>query len=265
LFPVFAAAREKARQSTCANNEKQLGLGMLQYAQDYDEAFTYMNSGWACRVYGYVKSAAVYTCPDDPAPYTSTDQEVSYILPLWRGAVGGSVLQSQFVAPAMTVMLYEGQGCSGYNIADTNYPTDANSDNNTSNGSYMDQTNGRGNVRGGNTSGTWIRVYATGPMGRADDEPFTNYFHIQEVATNGVIAGRHSGGANYLAVDGHVKWLMGSLVSTGTVAKAQDCNQDGGSADGDATCGASGSQSGYAAGTSGTINGTPVTLTFSPT
>jgi prepilin-type N-terminal cleavage/methylation domain-containing protein/prepilin-type processing-associated H-X9-DG protein len=37
LFPVFAQAREKARQATCMSNLKQIGLGMLMYAQDYDE------------------------------------------------------------------------------------------------------------------------------------------------------------------------------------------------------------------------------------
>src|SRR5882762_3342159 len=37
LFPVFAQAREKARQITCTSNMKQLALGFLQYEQDYDE------------------------------------------------------------------------------------------------------------------------------------------------------------------------------------------------------------------------------------
>ena len=37
LFPVFAQAREKARQTTCASNLKQLALGVIQYTQDYDE------------------------------------------------------------------------------------------------------------------------------------------------------------------------------------------------------------------------------------
>jgi prepilin-type N-terminal cleavage/methylation domain-containing protein len=40
LFPVFAKAREKARQSSCLSNLKQLGLAVLQYAQDYDEILT---------------------------------------------------------------------------------------------------------------------------------------------------------------------------------------------------------------------------------
>ena len=39
LFPVFAQAREKARQTSCLSNLKQWGLGFMQYAQDYDEAF----------------------------------------------------------------------------------------------------------------------------------------------------------------------------------------------------------------------------------
>src|SRR5579862_3599835 len=37
LFPVFAQAREKARQASCISNLKQLGLAFLQYEQDYDE------------------------------------------------------------------------------------------------------------------------------------------------------------------------------------------------------------------------------------
>ncbi len=39
LFPVFARAREKARASSCLSNMKQIGLAVLQYAQDYDENF----------------------------------------------------------------------------------------------------------------------------------------------------------------------------------------------------------------------------------
>lgn len=39
LFPVFAQAREKARQTTCLSNQKQIGLSVLMYVQDYDEAF----------------------------------------------------------------------------------------------------------------------------------------------------------------------------------------------------------------------------------
>ena len=50
LFPVFAKAREKARQSSCLSNVKQLGLGLMMYAQDYDE--TYMPSGYVIPALG---------------------------------------------------------------------------------------------------------------------------------------------------------------------------------------------------------------------
>src|SRR5438874_10871 len=45
LFPVFAQAREKARQITCVSNEKQIMLAMMQYTQDYDETLPRLESG----------------------------------------------------------------------------------------------------------------------------------------------------------------------------------------------------------------------------
>ncbi|MEN6644585.1 MAG: DUF1559 domain-containing protein [Armatimonadia bacterium] len=87
LFPVFAKAREKARQSSCLSNLKQLALGMMQYAQDYDESFssrsgpsfldpslgsfayhTTLNThfhGWATRLMPYVKNTQIFKCPSN--------------------------------------------------------------------------------------------------------------------------------------------------------------------------------------------------------
>src|SRR6476661_7679135 len=87
LFPVFARAREKARQTQCTSNLKQLGLSILQYTQDYDEVFPYGVSGpganrvygWAGPIYNYVKSTDVYRCPDDTTAATSPSVPVSYI------------------------------------------------------------------------------------------------------------------------------------------------------------------------------------------
>src|SRR5258707_9076849 len=47
LFPVFSKVREKARQTTCLSNEKQLGLGITQYLQDNDEMYPFgvINAG----------------------------------------------------------------------------------------------------------------------------------------------------------------------------------------------------------------------------
>jgi prepilin-type N-terminal cleavage/methylation domain-containing protein/prepilin-type processing-associated H-X9-DG protein len=74
LFPVFAQAREKARQAACFSNMKQLGLGVTMYAQDYDESLPMWH--WARRdqpqpliwyhaLKPYVKNRAIYICGSD--------------------------------------------------------------------------------------------------------------------------------------------------------------------------------------------------------
>jgi len=75
LFPVFAKAREKARQTNCLSNLKQLMLAVMQYAQDYDEK--YPKHGTACsgnplqagdrcqwvKIDPYVKNQQCWYCP----------------------------------------------------------------------------------------------------------------------------------------------------------------------------------------------------------
>ena len=68
LFPVFAKAREKARQSSCSSNLKQIALSCLQYTQDYDETMvTYYagasDYGWEEKVGPYIKNTQVFACP----------------------------------------------------------------------------------------------------------------------------------------------------------------------------------------------------------
>ena len=76
LFPVFAQAREKARQTSCLSNIKQVGLAVLMYVQDYDESYPVTNiydfatplgkqSGWSGRVIPYIKSTQLMWCPSD--------------------------------------------------------------------------------------------------------------------------------------------------------------------------------------------------------
>jgi prepilin-type N-terminal cleavage/methylation domain-containing protein/prepilin-type processing-associated H-X9-DG protein len=71
LFPVFAKAREKARQTACLSNEKQIGLAILQYSQDYDELimprYTVGNNmNWHGLCQPYIKSFDVLKCPSNP-------------------------------------------------------------------------------------------------------------------------------------------------------------------------------------------------------
>lgn len=72
LFPVFARARENARRSSCQSNLKQIGLGLIQYQQDYDEKTCgawYGPGGfpgtfrWMDVVQPYVKSTQIFVCP----------------------------------------------------------------------------------------------------------------------------------------------------------------------------------------------------------
>ena len=72
LFPVFAKVREKARQTSCASNEKQIGLALVQYVQDYDETLPNrnvnpsVNASWRIGLTPYVKSVKVFSCPSNP-------------------------------------------------------------------------------------------------------------------------------------------------------------------------------------------------------
>jgi prepilin-type N-terminal cleavage/methylation domain-containing protein/prepilin-type processing-associated H-X9-DG protein len=74
LFPVFAKAREKARQTSCLSNLRQLGTGLLSYAQDYDErlpaATTWcnwrnvqFNRQYMQQTQPYIKSYQLFACP----------------------------------------------------------------------------------------------------------------------------------------------------------------------------------------------------------
>jgi prepilin-type N-terminal cleavage/methylation domain-containing protein/prepilin-type processing-associated H-X9-DG protein len=68
LFPVFAKAREKARQASCLSNIKQLALAWLSYSQDYDECLPpqYWDSRyWAIIITPYLKNTQLLLCPSD--------------------------------------------------------------------------------------------------------------------------------------------------------------------------------------------------------
>jgi prepilin-type N-terminal cleavage/methylation domain-containing protein/prepilin-type processing-associated H-X9-DG protein len=75
LFPVFARAREKARQSSCLSNVKQLTTAGLMYVQDYDEQFPYYAQGsysedpwifWPHQFQSYINNWQVMGCPSSP-------------------------------------------------------------------------------------------------------------------------------------------------------------------------------------------------------
>ena len=221
LFPVFAKAREKARQISCLSNEKQLGLGLLQYNQDNDEYFPagvptaggayYGGSGWAGEIYPYVKSTGVYKCPDDPTANGlgsggQTLTPVSYAInyaAVDSGANGtpfnNPVKLAQFDSPAVTVLLLEIQGANGINVTD---PLEAGSPVHSASDFsdalvWVDST---GATKGNDAT---VYNYATGRMGDRTH------------GTSDTVPGpRHTGGSNFLMADGHAKYLLGTRVCT---------------------------------------------------
>ena len=100
LFPVFAQAREKARQTSCLSNMKQMGLGLVQYVQDYDETFPMgqwyetknygaKQTSWVGAIDPYVKSGTkyanggvdakrgIYSCPSNSADFQTFHYGIS--------------------------------------------------------------------------------------------------------------------------------------------------------------------------------------------
>lgn len=85
LFPVFAQARAKARQTACLSNMKQIGMGINMYVQDYDEVYPANNwtydpnnwcadqGGWMQEIQPYIKNSQVYVCPDARKSNPATD------------------------------------------------------------------------------------------------------------------------------------------------------------------------------------------------
>jgi prepilin-type N-terminal cleavage/methylation domain-containing protein/prepilin-type processing-associated H-X9-DG protein len=142
LFPVFAQAREKARQITCVSNMKQIGLGVLQYVQDYDEAYPPSTDEqyiqWYNMVQPYIKNGELYNglsygrggvfrCPSFPADDYGQGQDYGASLGLFvdnNPGNNGGVPQTPWTlsvvdAPADKIMVAE----KGRNAANWGYET----------------------------------------------------------------------------------------------------------------------------------------------
>ncbi len=221
LFPVFAKVREKARQTSCLSNEKQLGLSFAQYYQDYDEKWpvgvstattpSVSGFGWAGTVSSYIKATGLLKCPDDSTAINASGTPTLYPVSYGYNSNIAGQSDAAFTAPASTVALFEvqtvtsnvtsaygvanttGDGATAYNAA---APT-------VSNASFADNgTNA--------TAVTTGAIFATGPLG-GTTYPGTAY-EGGFTSTNG---GLHTGGSNYLLADGHAKWFRGAAVSPG--------------------------------------------------
>jgi prepilin-type N-terminal cleavage/methylation domain-containing protein/prepilin-type processing-associated H-X9-DG protein len=223
LFPVFSRARESARRASCQSNLKQIGLGLLQYAQDYDEKMPHGNRiapnatlgiGWAGQALPYIKSTQVFKCPSDPSRQTAPNAVCSYAYNqnLVRDLNNDFLIKPlpSWTAPTRTVLLFEVR----YASFDSSDPLEIGSP----------AGNGAGMWGAGHGNSATNKQYATGEM----DGNFANDSSNNNWAdANGSFAAAHFEGANYLAADGHVKWLKGSAVSSGWYATRSTDAQGG--------------------------------------
>ena len=231
LFPVFAKAREKARQIACLNNEKQVGLGLLQYVQDNDEMMPYMygptytsggggssvsgnHTKWMDAVYPYVKSEAVFTCPDVTYPINAGNNILIYPYKYYKNL--GTVTPAPAGDGATTGNFY--YGSFGYNTMYRNDPAALNRT--PPCGGYGAPQISAGIVTPANTiwviDGTnyyvgWATVAGQpNPIVNAGASPFPTF----NGNGNELVVGRHTGFTNVIYCDGHVKSMtLGALAS----------------------------------------------------
>jgi prepilin-type N-terminal cleavage/methylation domain-containing protein/prepilin-type processing-associated H-X9-DG protein len=211
LFPVFAKVREKARQTSCASNLKQLGLAFQQYINDYDEQTPMgtqpscggeLGVGWGSQLYPYVKSTGVYACPDDSTKPGGTYFPVSYayntLIPNTYNTTKGHY--SAFTSPAKTVLFCEV----------------------TRNAAQISTANEGGALQGHySASSTGVAVFGADSIGCVDgtntklETGALGGFNIAGYTDINNPNGWHTDGSNFALSDGHVKWMKAIAVCPG--------------------------------------------------
>ena len=193
LFPVFARARENARRASCQSNMKQIGLGILQYIQDYDEKFMPgegyfknwkiepgITGSWDLVTQPYLKSMQILVCPSDSRSPTynslgtyGSNLRRSYSMPAYlapefnhgSGPDGREGINLSAVnQPTLTIMMQERAGCGASNNPDQWF--------------WCSTSNGTGQVLANNN---------------------------RQLDSGTESEGLHLGTDNYLYADGHVK------------------------------------------------------------
>jgi prepilin-type N-terminal cleavage/methylation domain-containing protein/prepilin-type processing-associated H-X9-DG protein len=206
LFPVFAQAREKARQATCLSNLKQLSLGLMMYVQDYDETFPsayirstqpppggFWSSGlwfWPQIAESYTKNYQISVCPSskaggvyNAAPYrTHYGINAHITLPSWAGTGSNNfgLALTAITAPAGILLVFD----SGSYVMAYKYAS--------------------------NPIGDIYYIPGSQPIiGKTCDKltpPLTG------APCSDYNTDRHTGGINVAFVDGHAKWTRTETV-----------------------------------------------------
>jgi len=188
LFPVFAKAREKARQSTCASNLKQIAIAMISYSQDYDELFprncvyngTAYDTWWQVGVQPYVKNTQIVICPSSKL----TMGYSQYIGLGYTSASTTGTSQANVKRPSQTIMCADSYDrCM--------------------------------------LPSSWRRPTAGSPLGSA-------YGVVTAACGWRTPCAPHNEGGNFSFIDGHVKWLKAgfSTYAPGAAAAPENPTPD---------------------------------------
>jgi len=189
LFPVFAQARDKAREISCLSNEKQIGMAVQLYVEDYDERlffranYAYSRSGdipqtnynrWWNILMPYINNNTVWECPSDSLPTPSVDVNGNKTIPRSYIAVATaeSLTLAQVDDPVETMVVTEKWGQSQESAAGVTPTTDS-----------------------------WIETYS----GDINPNPFTP-------TQSWTAANRHAGMMNCVFFDGHAKALTPNYI-----------------------------------------------------
>lgn len=192
LFPVFAQAREKARQTACMSNSRQFAIATSMYVQDWSAHmfFSFNRIGnpgyrWMHMILPYMKAPAAYHCPSALArpPLASQRQVYGYnwqylgnsrLLAYGRGLTPDSAV----LVPAATIAFADSAG----SLSRMGTPDEG---------------------RAG---------YAIDPPLPRPDSDWSGYHDPGDPA---MVSGRHGGGANVAFCDGHAKWLSLAYIYRG--------------------------------------------------
>lgn len=238
LFPVFARAREKARQASCESNLKQLGLAMMSYATDYDGCFPISTP--SCQAMGinsvqpwwtstgpYVKNAGILMCPSAINNFIN------------NSGCGNNVMCGQRV-PGQIGLSYGMPIAIGSTLQNNGHPSCCGAKGGKDSAmhapaeSVLLADSGRSNIGGGLWAGNGVCAGSSTDgicMPIADSNgnncPLPGCAPAQTYAaaltahglTSDAIA-RHNGGGNIGFADGHVKWYKN---------EAMMCKEAGGS------------------------------------
>ena len=195
LFPVFERARENARRTSCLSNQKQIGLGFLQYQSDFDGAFPFTSHvtglSWTRTLDPYTKSRQIFRCSSDssaawqtPVGTTPTLRVTSYYLNAYLAneATGTNDFARDTTIQTPSKVIYVAES-TDEKTGDHFHPQ------------------------------LWGAPYDSAPTGHtASSNPYPTFWNASGNDTLELALQRHFDGCNYVFADGHAKWQKWSQV-----------------------------------------------------